>query len=384
MPPGPIVGLLGLTDFDRMLQQGIPASVLRVVRAGVNLPASEFTWGSRPIERPFADHVRPGAIGNLLRDGSTVVLDVLHRFWEPVGDFCRRLSYEVGLPASATGFVTPANHTGFPFHHDEGGNLLVQTVGSKTWRLREPLADRPLSHETARANKPTEAQWERISQQPPALEVTLRPGDVLWIPRGWLHSGSATDEPSVHVAVGFVPMLSRYWLAGQLVARLDERRAEFAGLRDEVPWGMAQRPELLTSVVADLIKELTAILPLLDSGDAAADIAKEIRKTFLEPPLTPVSAALAGPADPDTAVVMVTESLFAVEGTGDGRVRLVQAAGALTVSGAAAQFVRTRWERDDQEPWCARDLTPEVDEATALGVVQALLKAGIVRRLDRL
>ncbi|MFC0597946.1 JmjC domain-containing protein [Streptomyces palmae] len=380
MPAEPLTALLGLDDFDRMLQDGVPAGVLRVVRAGEEVPPAEYTWGERPIERPFAEVVRPGAVTRLLDGGATVVLDAIHRFWRPIGDLGRRLAYEVGLPASATGFLTPAGHPGFPFHHDEGGNLLIQTVGSKTWEVREPLIRDPLPHETLRRSVPTERQLEPELRRPPALRTTLHPGDVLWIPRGWLHSGTATDEPSVHVSLGFVPMLTRYWLAGKLVERLDAQRPEFAGLRRELPWGVMRRPGELAEIVSEVVKELAEALPLLDTPAVSADLSTQLRRSFLEPPRTPAATAAGARIDADTRVVTVTESLFATHRLPDGRLRLLLADSSLTLSGAAADFLEAQCERDSEEPWCARDLTPDVAEAAAVSVVTTLLRAGVVRR----
>ncbi|MFF8960320.1 JmjC domain-containing protein [Streptomyces sp. NPDC014894] len=382
MPPEPLRPLLDQAGVDRMLRAGVPAAAFRAVRDGRGVDPAEYVWGDRPIERPFADTVRPAAVGTLLRDGSTIVLDVLHRFWEPVGDLCRRLGHEVGLPASATGFLTPADQPGFPYHHDEGGNLLIQTSGSKEWRVHEPLAPDPLPHETLRRNKPDEAESARLTGRPPALETTLRPGDVLWIPRGWLHSGIATGEPSVHVAVGFVPMLTRYWLAGKLAERLDERRPEFAGFRRELPWGVMRRPDELAAVVAEVAEEFAGALPLVDADGLAGALVRDLRKSFLEPAGTPAVSATADPTGPATRVVLVPEALAAVERGDAGRLRLHLGSTTLTLRGAVADHVEGLWSADAGQPWCALDIAPLAGEGAALDAVRTLLRLGVARRAD--
>ncbi|MFF2073223.1 JmjC domain-containing protein [Kitasatospora sp. NPDC058162] len=382
MPPEPLRRLLDHAGIDRMLRTGVPAAAFRAVRDGRGVDPAEYVWGERPIERPFADTVRPGAVGTLLRDGSTIVLDVLHRFWEPVGDFCRRLGHEVGLPASATGFITPADQPGFPYHHDEGGNLLIQTSGSKTWRVHEATAPDPLPHETLRRNRPDEAVSARLAQRPPALETTLRPGDVLWIPRGWLHSGIATGEPSVHVAVGFVPVLTRYWLAGKLAERLDERRPEFAGFRRELPWGITRSPGELAAVLAEVAKELAEALPLVDAAGLADSLVRDVRKNFLEPPGTPTVSATADPTGPTTPVVLVPEAVAGVERADAGRLRLHLGSTTLTLRGAVADHIEDLWSADGGERWCAHDIAPLAGEAAALDLVRTLLRLGVARRAD--
>ncbi|MFC0597952.1 JmjC domain-containing protein [Streptomyces palmae] len=379
MPAAPLTGLLDLDGIDRILRDGLPADRVRVVRRGENVPESEYTWGGRPIERPFSGDVRPGALSALLEEGSTVVLDALHRYWRPVGDFGRRLAHEVGLPVFATGFLTPPGRTGFPFHHDERGNFLIQTVGSKVWRVREPLLADPLTHETSATHSPTAEQLARFEREPATLETRLRPGDVLWIPRGWLHSGTATEEPSVHVTVGFVPMLTRYWLAGELVRLLASPDEEFTGFRRELPWGLHREPDRLAATVSEVLGELLAALPRLDARGLAEEVALSVRRSYPEPDRSP-AAALGARVDEATRVVLVNESLFDAERLPDGRLRLRLSDTALTLGGPAADFVAERWERDDEQPWCAGDMPSAVGGAAAVSVVRTLLRAGVVRR----
>ncbi|MBO1416615.1 JmjC domain-containing protein [Streptomyces sp. FH025] len=379
MPAGELAGLLDLEGTDELLRDGVSAADVRIVLGGREVPPADYTWGERSLEPSFAGHVRPGAVTGLLDQGATLVLDNIHRYWRPVGDFCRGLAHEVGTATTATAFLTPPGNTGFPYHFDERGNVLVQTVGSKTWRVREQPFPDPLPHETNHDNGPTAAQLERFAHEPAALEVTLHPGDVLWIPRGWLHSGTATDEPSVHVTIGFVPMLTRHWLAEQLVRHLGSRKGEFTGLRAELPWGLARDTGRLTEVTDEVRRELTEALARVDSAAFADGVARLVRGGYHEPHVAPVAAALGPAVDADTLVVLVPESLFDMVHGDGGRLRLDLADRSLTLQGPAARFLAARWGQGGQVPWCARDI-PGVTEEAAVTLVRTLHRAGIVRR----
>ncbi|MFF8960319.1 JmjC domain-containing protein [Streptomyces sp. NPDC014894] len=381
MPAGELTGLFGLDGVDDLLRDGVSAANVRVVLGGREVPAADYTWGERSLEPSFAGQVRPGAVTGLLDRGATLVLDNLHRYWRPVADFCRALAHDAGTAATATGFLTPPGTTGFPYHYDERGNLLVQTVGSKTWRVREQPFPDPLPHETTRDNAPTAAQLERFAREPAALEATLYPGDVLWIPRGWLHSGTATDQPSAHVTIGFVPMLTRHWLAEQLVRHLGSLKGEFAELRGELPWGLGRDTGRLAAVTDEVRRDLAEALARVDSAAFAEGVARSVRSGYPEPSVAPVAAALGPALDAGALVVLAPEGLFDVVRCDDGRLRLDLADRSLTLHGPAARFLEDLWRRDDRSPWCARDLHG-VGEEAAVAFVRTLHRAGVVRRPD--
>jgi hypothetical protein len=382
MPPDELTPLLDLDAIDQILDNGLPSAFVRVVRAGRNIPPEEYTWGPRPMARKFAAHVRPGAVTELLAQGCTLVFDGINRYWKPLDDFARRLAHEAGLPTFTTGFLTPAGTTGFPYHHDEIGNLLIQTIGSKTWRVREPLYPAPLPFETARVDRPTAEQLRSIEQAPPALEVTLRPGDVLWIPRGWLHSGTATDEASVHATIGFAPLLTRYWLAQQLIEHLAARADEFPRLRQELPWGLARRPEQLRDLVSDFMEEFAHAVSRADARDLAERVTRTIRNHYPEPRRHPVGNALS-PVGASAPVRLQATAVVHAARLPDGRLRIDTSDTTTLVKGAVADRIETELHRAAEGTWDATAIVAEETELpSTVATVRRLLELGILTRAD--
>ena len=58
----------------------------------------------------------------------------------------------------------------------------------------------------------------------PVQDVTLRAGDTLYLPRGWLHPALTSDEDSLHITVG---VNVRRWV-DEARAELDEAENELA------------------------------------------------------------------------------------------------------------------------------------------------------------
>jgi hypothetical protein len=108
-----------------------------------------------------------------------LILQGLNRSWAPIGALSRKLSSEIGHAVFVNAYLTPRATRGFGAHQDSQHSWLVQCQGSKTWQLWAPEDD-PEHH-------------------PPQRTLQLDEGDVLWIPRGWWHSGSSGDRPSLHL-----------------------------------------------------------------------------------------------------------------------------------------------------------------------------------------
>jgi Cu/Ag efflux protein CusF len=94
-----------------------------------------------------------------------------------------------------------------PVHHDDHDLVVVQLRGSKRWYL---------STTPSELNNP----WRGIPSGAPELgphaAVDVRPGDLLFLPRGTLHSVDG-DTESLHLAIGFTPLTVRE----ALIAALD-------------------------------------------------------------------------------------------------------------------------------------------------------------------
>jgi hypothetical protein len=379
MPPGPLAALLTLNDMDRILGDGlVPPAMVRIFRKGEKVSPAIYNWTGTPITPGF-EQTRAAAISRLLADGHTLVLNQMERIWRPVGDLCRRLSFETGLAVDSGAFLTPPGNSGLDYHWDSLSVLLAQTAGSKTWRLYQPIITDPLHPaDWPNVRKLFPVNQADIVKSPPAFEVTMRAGDVLWIPRGWIHCGFATNDPSLHVTFG-LPAFTRYWLATQIVETLVER----AEMRKELPWGTVQDVGRVADSVSDLIEDLIDVMGKVDRSAVAYDIMKNARSKLLEPTRSPVISVLADDFTSATPIVVIPEAVKGVDPLPDGRLSLDLGDMTVTLGQVMSNAIRQQLELDSRQSWCALDLVPVLSEATATKAVANLLRAGVVRRCDQ-
>ncbi|GAA2069507.1 hypothetical protein GCM10009801_19290 [Streptomyces albiaxialis] len=213
-------------------RRGLRTPFLRVAKNGAVLPESSYT-ASGGVGATVADQVDDTALWRLFADGATLVLQALHRAWAPVGDLCARLGAELGHPVQANAYVTPPQNRGFDDHYDVHDVFVVQIQGRKRWLVREPVHRDPLRRQPWTDHRAAVAE---AAQGPAYLDTVLEPGDVLYLPRGWLHAAEARGEVSVHLTLG-VHVWTRYALAEQMAEAALAALREDPEMRGSLPLG---------------------------------------------------------------------------------------------------------------------------------------------------
>lgn len=262
--PAPFVDLLSTADVDDLLsRRGLRAPFLRVAKEGRTLPDGDFTRGGG-VGAAISDQLDDTALLRLFASGHTLVLQGLHRTHPPVLDLAQQLAADLGHPVQVNAYVTPAQSTGFSAHYDVHDVFVLQTSGEKRWRLHAPVHPHPLRDQPWQQREEAVA---RAAEEEPYLEVTLQPGDALYVPRGWLHAATALGGVSTHLTVGV-----HVWHRGHLVeSLLDEaRRAVSANAAQRT----SLRPGVDVGDPADIGGDLedvrTALLDALAAVDGAS------------------------------------------------------------------------------------------------------------------
>ncbi|GGS26452.1 hypothetical protein GCM10010171_19950 [Actinokineospora fastidiosa] len=288
--------LLTLADVDELLsRRGLRTPFIRMARNGSVVGSGQFTGGGG-VGAEIGDQVHDERVARLFAEGSTIVLQGLHRLWPPLIDFAGALSADLGHPAQVNAYITPPSSQGFSAHYDVHDVFVLQVAGRKHWLVHEPVHRDPLRSQPWDRHADAVA---RRARETPAIEATLNPGDALYLPRGYLHSARALGEVSAHLTVG-VHVLTRYAVAETLLALAGEN----ADLRASLPLGVdAASPDQLDvdGVVDALVKAVREV----DPRDVARLLRERVWSGARPAPLAPLAqAAAATTADVGTAVVV--------------------------------------------------------------------------------
>lgn len=156
-------------------------------------------------------YLRPNARGEAFVDidkvydfyngGATIVLDNFEKYCYELAVLCSSFN-QAGLGPFKEVFtniyITPKDSQAFDLHYDDQEVFILQLEGEKEWNVYNSLIPLPL-----------EDQYEEIpkeTDEAPVLSTTLRKGDLLYLPRGYMHEVRSTpDANSIHATIAVYP-----------------------------------------------------------------------------------------------------------------------------------------------------------------------------------
>jgi mannose-6-phosphate isomerase-like protein (cupin superfamily) len=251
--PNAFAGLLSLDDVDRILSTtSLRTPSFRLVKAGEQIPESSYTRSGTTGSKPVSGMADPTRVFELFRTGATIVLQGLHRYWEPVSLFTRDLELELGHACQVNAYVTPPGAQGLELHEDPHDVFVLQAFGRKAWEIHAA---------------PGEATREPV-------HATIEPGDSIYMPKGTPHAASAQEAVSGHLTVGvhvgtWRDVMTRVW-------RLVERDAAFD---EPLALGWHRDPAALEQVVEGKLGVARDELACLSARELADTYAADFLST---------------------------------------------------------------------------------------------------------
>jgi len=146
--------------------------------------------------------VNPAKAKALIGLGASLVANHLHRVCPEVGAVARLLAVEFAARTFANVYCSFKGVQAFQTHFDLHDVFAVQAEGEKTWRIYEARADAPV----APVPPGDEGEkWLTATRGNLLFEAAMRPGDVLYLPRGQYHDALTGSQASLHVTFGVAP-----------------------------------------------------------------------------------------------------------------------------------------------------------------------------------
>jgi ribosomal protein L16 Arg81 hydroxylase len=301
------------------------------------LPDRSFTAGGG-IGASIGDQVSDDAVLAAFAGGATLVLQGLHRTWQPVLAFSQQLAADLGHPNQVNAYVTPPQSTGFSDHYDVHDVFVLQVAGEKRWRIRRPVREAPLRSEPWTDHR---SEVGQAARQPPLIEQTLRPGDCLYLPRGFIHSATALGATSIHLTVGVHPW-HRTHLAEALLETALRSATEDPLVRRSLPAGTDVGDSDALGADIELVRAaLHRALDEADAGELAGALHRRHRAAQRPAPLHPLAQALAADRLQPEAVLLLRDHLAATLERQAGQWVLRSRAGRLEVADDERETIDT-------------------------------------------
>ncbi|MEE3852529.1 cupin domain-containing protein [Gordonia sp. LSe1-13] len=366
--------LLSPEAVDELLtERGVRAPFIRMAKDG-SLLARDCYLGSGGFGAEVTDQVDSAKVLSRFADGSTIVLQGLHRLWPPVIDFVRGLVDDIGHPVQANAYITPPDNRGFDPHYDVHDVFVLQISGRKRWLVHEPVHPDPLTGQPWTEHR---AAIDDRAQQPAFLDTVLMPGDALYLPRGWVHSARAMGETSIHLTVGVAPVT-----AHDVLKAVVEELGDDAAMRQSLPLALDLADADQTSAIA--AKVMSSIVDVMRTGsdDLADGVATRMARDHAErtrPVAVPPLATLDAIADIDaTTTVAWRTGLIGSLRRRPARVELILADRTITFPASCADALDIIRTGHPVRP----DSLPGLDTADGTVLLRRLLREAVVVPVD--
>jgi len=96
-------------------------------------------------------------------------------------------------------YLTPPNEQAVAPHADDRDVLVLQITGSKSWKVYpNPPVPFPYPSEQVGKSAAYPVPAATLDAQP-LISTVLRPGDVMYMPRGFVHEALTSDDASLHL-----------------------------------------------------------------------------------------------------------------------------------------------------------------------------------------
>ena len=350
--PGFYADLFTLRDFDHAIAAS--PEFVKIANEAAKKHVSYKSEAVRGLEETLAD----------MRNGGTLVLDQMQKHNRNLSALCRLMAAELGHRFQTNLYLTPPNGRGFPPHWDDHDVFILQVLGSKHWKIEKER--RAINRKGERMG----AEGRELRGD--LLSFTLEQGDLIYIPRGFVHAAECGAEPSLHITLG----LTGSFYEDFLNAVLQVVVASDPSLRAILPPGFMRGegedlvieriksalvraseqlllPDVLTQFRAELVKEFTL------------DAAGQVVEFFTPAPLTPDTQV--GPRE---GIVYQTQS-------GDDFLRVTFGTRNITFPG----FLRDSVEFALSIPtFLIRELPGQLEDDERVAVIDRLIQEGMVMR----
>ncbi|MGW6703901.1 cupin domain-containing protein [Streptomyces sp. NPDC054956] len=196
--PGDPRDILSHRKLDQLVNlEVVRPPYIKVNLKGNGVPEQGYTRNVVVQGQTITDVVDPEKIYELFRAGATVTWCSLNQIVPELRDFTRVISERMAVRTDSVAFLTPTGKKGYPPHHDPVDLFIVQLEGTKHWKLWNPPAERLGDN----------AQYTLEGLGEPEIEVSLQPGDVLYLPYGTPHAAAAEGKASLHLSVMMRPRM---------------------------------------------------------------------------------------------------------------------------------------------------------------------------------
>ena len=151
-------------------------------------------------------------VQDLVSKGASIILNDIEKYNSKLLNISDELQKLTQGRCQGNLYFSMASHKAFGPHFDLHDVFAIHFEGEKVWNIYENIEVAPINHPFF-SFRPE----ERVSRAGKLIDqVTLKPGDLLYIPRGQYHDALASKNGAIHIAFGLtyfkpIDFMSSIW-----------------------------------------------------------------------------------------------------------------------------------------------------------------------------
>ena len=355
--------LLSVAAIDRFLATSTPCHPeVFLVDAARKLGAEDYTLPHS--EDAALDLPR---VYELFRGGATISIRHMHERIPELAELCRAMEKVFSAHFQTNIYLSPPHAQGFGTHFDSHDVFVLQVAGSKIWTLNDTGIELPLHGQRFEPGVHTAG--------PVTQEFVLRPGDLLYCPRGLYHAARSTEEVSLHITLG---LIGKTW-ADVVTEALSEAVLAAPAFRANLPVGYADEGFDRTAARATF----RTLVETFASEAKVDGILDRMAEDFVRSRRPDHSGGLqeldgAPEITLDTQVAPKPDLLYLLREENE-QLTILFGPSQITMPAFTAGSLRFALRG---APFAARDLPEPLDDAGKIVLVKRLIREGLLRRTD--
>jgi hypothetical protein len=243
--------LLSWDAFNGLLNQSNvwTSERLQLMRQDAAVPPEQYCR----LKRTPEGHVwrpTPAKVEVFLSAGASILANDVMTLHSPITHAGVALGEALAAEVGASVFCSFKGGRAVATHYDVHEVFAVQTEGEKVWNLYEGRVIDPVGYPPGLTQTDFDRDRGRL-----ASTITMKPGDVLYMPRGFYHDTVTPDQPSLHVSFTVMPLTGR-----SILSLLDGPALQDAAFRGWLPAADAEGGARLQARLSELATRLAGIV----------------------------------------------------------------------------------------------------------------------------
>jgi ribosomal protein L16 Arg81 hydroxylase len=205
----------GARKFENVMSWRILESILNQTVAWTskslmlvldNDVVAEQAYCDPVTNRDGFDVLQPNAkkVMALLRRGASLVTNDIDSLSPVMSGVSAAMENRLAGKVQANLYCSWKQRQAFGAHFDTHDVFAIHVAGEKLWNIYETRMDDPIAHPKFKSYG---QEWHDENRGAIAEQVLMRPGDLLYIPRGLYHDAMATSDGTIHIAFGLTHVI---------------------------------------------------------------------------------------------------------------------------------------------------------------------------------